>query len=312
MSHFMVSLQLQLEAVFNPLLGVGDARMRPDFSNSTTDTSRNGSKDTDAKNNTISSSDSFEREVVLTFLYKPVNRMRISDKRKSLSLCVLVAQLLWIVGDAFIVTTTTDRHQHENKVPKLMAAKLPPSSGAWTPNANWKFTGFRRSKTQINDSYPNDAGGALMPDGGLSPCVIKVIGVGGGGCNAVDRMLDTSVGGVEFWALNTDAQALGRSKAKGAKVLNIGASVTRGLGAGGNPEIGRLAAEESRKEIAACVAGTDLVSGEKGYKAKARPAVQINWTHYTLYSHMHNYCSVLLQVEWVEARDQELHQLSQK
>ena len=97
-----------------------------------------------------------------------------------------------------------------------------------------------------------------MPDGGLSPCVIKVIGVGGGGCNAVDRMLDTAVGGVEFWALNTDAQALGRSKVKGAKVLNIGASVTRGLGAGGNPEVGRLAAEESRKEIAACVTGTDL------------------------------------------------------
>lgn len=97
-----------------------------------------------------------------------------------------------------------------------------------------------------------------MPDGGLSPCVIKVIGVGGGGSNAVDRMLDTAVGGVDFWAINTDAQALGRSKAKGAKVLNIGASVTRGLGAGGNPEIGRMAAEESRKEIAHMVAGTDL------------------------------------------------------
>lgn len=71
-------------------------------------------------------------------------------------------------------------------------------------------------------------------------------------------MLDTAVGGVDFWAINTDAQALGRSKAKGAKVLNIGAGVTRGLGAGGNPEIGRLAAEESRKEIAQMVMGTDL------------------------------------------------------
>jgi cell division GTPase FtsZ len=97
-----------------------------------------------------------------------------------------------------------------------------------------------------------------MPDGGLSPCVIKVIGVGGGGCNAVDRMLDTEVGGVDFWSINTDAQALGRSKAKGARVMNIGASVTRGLGAGGNPEVGRLAAEESRKEIASMVEGTDL------------------------------------------------------
>ena len=116
---------------------------------------------------------------------------------------------------------------------------------------NVKFTGFRK-KTSLN----ND--GTVMPDGGLSPCIIKVIGVGGGGCNAVDRMLDTAVGGVDFWALNTDAQALGRSKARGAKVLNIGAGVTRGLGAGGNPDIGRKAAEESRKEIEIMVTGTDL------------------------------------------------------
>mmetsp|Transcript_25383 Transcript_25383/g.54604 ORF Transcript_25383/g.54604 Transcript_25383/m.54604 type:complete len:467 (-) Transcript_25383:231-1631(-) len=99
---------------------------------------------------------------------------------------------------------------------------------------------------------------ALMPDGGLSPCVIKVLGVGGGGSNAVDRMLDTRIGGVEFWAINTDAQALGRSKAKGAQILNIGSSVTRGLGAGGDPEMGRLAAEESREEINAMVSGADL------------------------------------------------------
>lgn len=99
----------------------------------------------------------------------------------------------------------------------------------------------------------------LMPDGGLSPCVIKVVGVGGGGSNAVDRMMETRVAGVEFWAVNTDAQALGRSKAKGASVLNIGASVTRGLGAGGNPEVGRMAAEESREDIKAMVNGSDLV-----------------------------------------------------
>jgi cell division protein FtsZ len=85
-------------------------------------------------------------------------------------------------------------------------------------------------------------------------------GVGGGGCNAVDRMLDTvpSDVGIDFWALNTDAQVLGRSKAKGASILNIGSSVTRGLGAGGNPEFGRMAAEESRKEIKGIVEGSDL------------------------------------------------------
>lgn len=114
--------------------------------------------------------------------------------------------------------------------------------------------GSRLGSSTALESSPT----ALMPDGGLSPCVIKVLGVGGGGSNAVDRMLDTRIGGVEFWAINTDAQALGRSKAKGAEILNIGSSVTRGLGAGGDPEMGRLAAEESREEISAMVSGADL------------------------------------------------------
>lgn len=113
--------------------------------------------------------------------------------------------------------------------------------------------------SMISPSDLSPLGGAVMPDGGLSPCIIKVIGVGGGGSNAVDRMMDTQVRGVEFWAVNTDAQALGRSKVKGAKVLNIGTSVTRGLGAGGNPDVGRNAAEESREDIKAMVAGSDLV-----------------------------------------------------
>ena len=74
----------------------------------------------------------------------------------------------------------------------------------------------------------------------------------------VDRMLETAVGGVDYWAINTDAQALGRSKVLGAKVLNIGAAVTRGLGAGGDPNVGRLAAEESSQDIESMVQGTDL------------------------------------------------------
>mmetsp|Transcript_4796 Transcript_4796/g.6212 ORF Transcript_4796/g.6212 Transcript_4796/m.6212 type:complete len:485 (+) Transcript_4796:89-1543(+) len=129
----------------------------------------------------------------------------------------------------------------------------------WQPPRG-SFSGLRRrqnGKIQIIRRM-SDMNGAVMPDGGLSPCIIKVVGVGGGGCNAVDRMLETRVGGVDFWAINTDAQALGRSKAKGAKVLNIGSTATRGLGAGGNPEVGRLAAEESRKEIGAVVEGCDL------------------------------------------------------
>jgi len=90
-----------------------------------------------------------------------------------------------------------------------------------------------------------------------SPCIIKVVGVGGGGGNAVNRMVETQIEGVEFWAVNTDAQALTKSTAK--KVLNIGKKATRGLGAGGNPSQGKAAAEESRDEIANVVRGSDLV-----------------------------------------------------
>ena len=71
-------------------------------------------------------------------------------------------------------------------------------------------------------------------------------------------MLDTAVVGVDFWAMNTDAQALGRSKVRGANVLNIGSGVTRGLGAGGDPNVGRMAAEESRNDIKKVVEGCDM------------------------------------------------------
>lgn len=86
---------------------------------------------------------------------------------------------------------------------------------------------------------------------------IKVIGVGGGGSNAVNRMIDSDVGGVEFWSINTDAQAL--TLAGAPSRLQIGQKLTRGLGAGGNPAIGQKAAEESRDELAAALEGADLV-----------------------------------------------------
>ncbi|CAM9468641.1 unnamed protein product [Choristocarpus tenellus] len=97
----------------------------------------------------------------------------------------------------------------------------------------------------------------IHPEGGQSPCNIKVIGVGGGGSNAVKRMMESEISGVEFWSLNTDVQALG--KVYGARTMTIGNTITRGLGAGGVPEIGRRAAEESRMQIADIVSGTDLV-----------------------------------------------------
>ncbi|NBD34155.1 MAG: cell division protein FtsZ [Cyanobacteria bacterium] len=85
---------------------------------------------------------------------------------------------------------------------------------------------------------------------------IKVIGVGGAGCNAVNRMIASDVTGVEFWAINTDAQALSRANAPNR--LQVGEKLTRGLGAGGNPSIGQKAAEESRDEISSALENTDL------------------------------------------------------
>lgn len=86
---------------------------------------------------------------------------------------------------------------------------------------------------------------------------IKVIGVGGGGNNAVNRMIDAGMKGVEFIAVNTDKQALLTSKAE--QKLQIGEKLTKGLGAGANPEIGHKAAEESRDDIAKLLKGADMV-----------------------------------------------------
>ena len=86
---------------------------------------------------------------------------------------------------------------------------------------------------------------------------IKVIGVGGGGCNAVNRMIESGVQGVEFIVANTDLQVLNVSKAE--TKLQIGKSITNGLGAGANPDVGREAALESKKEIEEALSGADMV-----------------------------------------------------
>ena len=95
--------------------------------------------------------------------------------------------------------------------------------------------------------------------------VIKVVGVGGGGSNAVNRMIESGVQGVEFVTVNTDAQALLVSNAD--TKVHIGTDLTKGLGAGANPEIGQSAAEESRDQIKAALEGADMVfitAGEGG------------------------------------------------
>lgn len=87
--------------------------------------------------------------------------------------------------------------------------------------------------------------------------VLKVVGLGGGGGNAVNRMIELGLGGVEFIAANTDLQALQSSLAP--VKIQLGPKLTRGLGAGGNPEVGRAAAEESRAELRAALEGADMV-----------------------------------------------------
>jgi len=86
---------------------------------------------------------------------------------------------------------------------------------------------------------------------------IKVVGVGGGGCNAVDRMIDEGMQGVEFVGVNTDAQALLLSKAPTR--VRVGEKLTRGLGSGGDPEVGRKATEESAEELYTVLKGADMV-----------------------------------------------------
>lgn len=96
----------------------------------------------------------------------------------------------------------------------------------------------------------------VTPD--ISPVAqIKVLGLGGGGCNAINRMIKADLKGVDFIGVNTDAQALYHSEA--ATKINVGKATTRGLGAGGNPEVGKQAAEESSEEIRANIEGSDMV-----------------------------------------------------
>src|SRR5438045_5049760 len=95
--------------------------------------------------------------------------------------------------------------------------------------------------------------------------LIKVVGVGGGGSNAVSRMVDAGLCGVEFIAINTDAQALRMCDAD--VKMPIGSDVTRGLGAGADPAIGKAAAEESRDELKEALKGADMIfvtAGEGG------------------------------------------------
>jgi cell division protein FtsZ len=97
----------------------------------------------------------------------------------------------------------------------------------------------------------------MKKDMGHNGAVIKVIGIGGGGSNAVNRMIEAGIHGVEFIAMNSDVQVLDRSKAD--KKIQLGANLTRGLGAGGDPEVGAAAAEESKNDVRKALEGADMV-----------------------------------------------------
>lgn len=116
--------------------------------------------------------------------------------------------------------------------------------------SGFQFGQVRETKDMAEEAHSGD----IIPS---RVAKIKVIGVGGGGSNAVNRMIASDLSGVEFWSINTDAQALALSSA--TKRLQIGQKLTRGLGAGGNPAVGQKAAEESRDELSAAIGNADLV-----------------------------------------------------
>src|SRR6478672_3750814 len=112
---------------------------------------------------------------------------------------------------------------------------------------------------------PTDTSRFPRPEGQPYLAVIRVVGVGGGGCNAVNRMIESDVKGVEFIAVNTDIQQLQMSDAP--TKIHIGREQTQGLGSGADPEVGRLAAEGSYDRIKTVLRGSDMVfvtAGEGG------------------------------------------------
>lgn len=118
------------------------------------------------------------------------------------------------------------------------------------------MTNSTKKQTANNEPFPLDD---AYPSAERNEAKIKVIGVGGGGSNAVNRMIESEMKGVEFWIVNTDVQALRMSPVYPENRLQIGKELTRGLGAGGNPDIGMSAAKESQSAVEEAVSGADMV-----------------------------------------------------
>ncbi len=110
---------------------------------------------------------------------------------------------------------------------------------------------------ESRQEFPKEGASSMLRPGVEEYAKIRVVGVGGGGSNAVDRMIEAGLMGVEYLTINTDKQVLDLSAAD--KKLQIGEQLTRGLGTGGDPELGRQAAEESRQEILMSLDGADMI-----------------------------------------------------
>ncbi|EXB88711.1 Cell division protein FtsZ-2-2-like protein [Morus notabilis] len=133
-------------------------------------------------------------------------------------------------------------------------------------NLHPEISMLREGNNSVNNPRKESLGGGVTESLGdesgsnkYNEAKIKVIGVGGGGSNAVNRMIESSMKGVEFWIVNTDVQAMRMSPVFPENRLQIGQELTRGLGAGGNPEIGMNAAKESRALIEEALHGSDMV-----------------------------------------------------
>ncbi|KAI3760435.1 hypothetical protein L1987_50830 [Smallanthus sonchifolius] len=126
-------------------------------------------------------------------------------------------------------------------------------------NSKDQFVNLQTEVSMINPNVTEILRDSRSSGGGYNEAKIKVIGVGGGGSNAVNRMIESAMQGVEFWIVNTDVQAMRMSPVFPEQRLQIGQELTRGLGAGGNPDVGMNAAKESRESIEEAVYGSDMV-----------------------------------------------------